>query len=163
MALPVPASNVRRSTQRHQLSLCPRHVLELTGRPSNPRATGGRPKSAMTIEPGQAEESVLSREALRALIVESLAEQGYEVGGRRPIPPADMEKARVRALNAAAVEHRRDEAARNLARYEGALLARVANGSAVVGRQSPPLLSNFVPYRADAPCGRSRSEERPQA
>lgn len=94
----------------------------------------------MTSQPAQAKHAVLSREDLRALIETSLAEQGYTVGGPRPVPPAGMDKARVRDLNAAAVEHRRSEAARSLARHEDVLLARIANGCDIDPAQMTPKL-----------------------
>jgi hypothetical protein len=96
----------------------------------------------MTSQPAHAETAVLSKDELRTLIEESLADQGYAVGGPRLVPPADMDKARVSTLNEAAVRHRQEEAGRNLARYEDALLQRIANGGDLnPGRISPKLVT----------------------
>jgi len=91
----------------------------------------------MTTQPDETTDAALSRENLRALIERSLAEQGYAVGGPRLVPPAGMDKARVRDLSAAAVEPRRDDARRSLARYEDALLTRIANGCDVNPGRKP--------------------------
>jgi hypothetical protein len=85
-------------------------------------------------------ETVLSRDELRTLIIDSLQSQGYEVGGSRPMPPQNLDKARVRALNAPAVEHRREAARHALERSESSLLTHIAAGGQVDPRRIKPTL-----------------------
>src|SRR5262249_34882531 len=83
---------------------------------------------------------VPTRAELRDLIVKSLRMQGYEVRGPRPVPPANLDKDRVRQLHTDAVAHRRAYAERNLARYETRLLSNIAAGADLDPRKIRPSL-----------------------
>jgi hypothetical protein len=69
-----------------------------------------------------------ARETLRALILSSLKEQGYDIAGSRPIPPTISSKDDLRALHAPSVAHRLERAAGELRRHEDRLVKHIAYG-----------------------------------
>lgn len=86
---------------------------------------------------------------LRRLILRSLKEQGYLVGGRRPTPPEVRDKEQTRALHAPAVAHRLDAAEPRLRRYEDALLGSIANGPELDPARVDPYLVEVKRGSAD--------------
>lgn len=77
---------------------------------------------------------------LRGLIVRSLEEQGYCLRRGRILPPPRMNKMRLRAMHALAVQHRIERAREGLFRYEPTLLKRLAAGPEVVPERIAPRL-----------------------
>ena len=71
------------------------------------------------------------RERLRALVLRSLKEQGYDVDGPRPTPPTISSKDDLRALHAPSVAHRLERAAGELRRYEDRLIKHIASGDEI--------------------------------
>lgn len=71
------------------------------------------------------------REALRARVVKSLQEQGFDIRDGRVALPGPLEKGELRKLHGVAVEHRRERARPGLQRHEERLLRWIANGSEV--------------------------------
>lgn len=87
-------------------------------------------------------ETTLDEEAcsLRARVVEALRGQGFEVDGRYVRPPGNLDKARIRDLNATAVRHKRAQVAKTLKRKEDSLLQRLANGHEITEATIRPTL-----------------------
>jgi hypothetical protein len=79
-------------------------------------------------------------ETLRALILCSLKEQGYDVAGPRPTPPTITSKDDLRALHAPSVAHRLERAAGELRRYEDRLIKHIARGDEVDAERIRPEL-----------------------
>lgn len=71
---------------------------------------------------------VLTHDALRARIIESLEEQGFSRRGGVLIPPRFVDKDYIRAMNAPAVHLARAKAQDGLRRHEENLLAHFAHG-----------------------------------
>ena len=71
------------------------------------------------------------RETLRAFVLRSLKEQGYDVEGPRPTPPTITSKDDLRALHAPSVAHRLERAAGELRRYEDRLIKHIARGDEI--------------------------------
>jgi hypothetical protein len=88
----------------------------------------------------QAEPRVLGRDALRVLVLESLADQGWKVGGARPQPPDIRTKDELRALHAPSVAHRIERAKGELRRCEETLLACFASGREVDPERIDPAI-----------------------
>lgn len=68
---------------------------------------------------------------LRAEIIEALVAQGFRVHDGRLVVPDPTDKSALRALHELAVAHRVERARPGLQRHEEALLARIADGTAV--------------------------------
>ena len=68
---------------------------------------------------------------LKSLIIESLTAQGFRIDGRAIKPPRNLNKARLRALHADAVDHRIERSKNGLVRHEAELLKRFAAGHEV--------------------------------
>ncbi|MGO9270589.1 MAG: Druantia anti-phage system protein DruA [Terriglobia bacterium] len=68
---------------------------------------------------------------LEALVKRSLRQQGFVIQNGRLIPEAITDKDRLREIHATAVQHKRDEAKKRLARFEPHLLSRYAAGTEV--------------------------------
>lgn len=68
---------------------------------------------------------------LETLVKRSLRRQGFAIRNGRLIPEAITDKDRLREIHAVAVQHKRDEAKKYLARFEPTLLSRYAAGTEV--------------------------------
>jgi len=79
-------------------------------------------------------------EAVRSQIIASLLSQGFRLQGAHILPPADLDKSRLRLLHADAVAHRIERASNGLRRYELQLLSRMAAGEEVVPERIRPRL-----------------------
>src|SRR5947209_19483790 len=71
------------------------------------------------------------RRALRACVVKSLREQGFDIRDGRVALPGPLEKADLRRLHGIAVAHRREKARPGLERHQERLLGWIANGADV--------------------------------
>ena len=103
---------------------------------------GSNPSSSTSPCPFMNEETnVPSRDELRHRVTASLRSQGFTITDDHIVPPADINKERIRELHALSVEHRRAKAKNSLFRFEDRLLARIAGGAEVdPARMSPRLI-----------------------
>jgi hypothetical protein len=77
---------------------------------------------------------------LRALIIDSLEQQGFRLEGSRILPPADPSKETLRRLHAMAVRSRREQAGKSLQPHESRLLGCFASGGEVQPAKIKPRL-----------------------
>ena len=68
---------------------------------------------------------------LRKLIMESLLEQGFRIDNGQVLPPANMDKDKIRELHSLAVRYRIEKSKGGLYKYEPRLLTRIATGGEV--------------------------------
>ncbi len=83
------------------------------------------------------------------MIVSSLAQQGFTIQGNRIIPPSVDDKEKLRQLHQIAVQHRIEQASRNLKNYEPRLLKRIASGSEIHPENIAPRLVEVQPDSED--------------
>lgn len=93
--------------------------------------------------------SALDSAELKTLIIDSLKQQGFDIQGGHIFPPPDLDKESVRHLHRSAVQHRIEEASKNLRRYESSLLRRIASGLEVVPERMAPRLVEVQPDSED--------------
>lgn len=91
----------------------------------------------------------LDAEILKARIVASLEEQGFEMRGDRFCLPDDLDKEKIRSLHAEAVVHRIRERRRGLERHEPSLLRRFASGKEIAPKDIYPRLVEVHPDSSD--------------
>jgi hypothetical protein len=89
----------------------------------------------------------LSDEQLKELVIISLEHQGFTIQGSQILPPANLDKEKLRQLHQLAVQHRIEKFKKNLHRYEPLLLQRIADGSEVKPENISPRL---VEVQADS-------------
>ncbi|HEY7021798.1 MAG TPA: Druantia anti-phage system protein DruA [Ktedonobacterales bacterium] len=93
--------------------------------------------------------TTLSREELRSRIVTSLEDQGFTIQNNQIVVNDALSKETIRQLHKIAVEHKIEEARRNLARYEPWLIQRIANGVDVRPEEIVPKLVEVKPDTED--------------
>lgn len=86
---------------------------------------------------------------LRALIVRSLRSQGFRIREGHILPPADLNKEKLRDLHALAVQHRIERSRDGLAPFEFKLLERMALGTEVAPEMIVPRLVEVEPDSED--------------
>lgn len=82
----------------------------------------------------------MNKHQLKAKIEESLERQGYRISNGFIYPPADLDKEKLREMNALAVEHRIATAKAGLFRHESDLLTSFAQGKELVPEKIHPKL-----------------------
>ena len=87
----------------------------------------------------------LSKRAVRAAVLASLRDQGFEIHNGRVISPGTLDKSGIRALNEVAVSRSVEMARRNLVRHEGRLIGYLADGSILDPERIEPRLIQVHP------------------
>jgi hypothetical protein len=85
------------------------------------------------------------REALRALIMESLAQQGFRIEDGHIHPPDDVSKSALRSLHSSAVKHAVERSKPGLVRHERRLLKRLTAGNDLEPESINPKLIEVKP------------------
>lgn len=91
----------------------------------------------------------ISAGELRESIIQSLQQQGFRLQGERLLPPPELDKERVRLLHSQATLHKTETKRGGLARHEGRLRNRLAEGFEVVPEQVVPRLVEVQPESED--------------
>ena len=86
---------------------------------------------------------------LRTRVVNSLIDQGFVLQGSKLVLPGTSDKAALRIVHTAAVQHRVEKARPGLVRHENQLLSRIANGSEVQPLDVRPRLVEVTPDSED--------------
>lgn len=86
---------------------------------------------------------------LRKLIMESLLEQGFRIDNGQVLPPANMDKDKIRELHSLAVRYRIEKSKGGLYKYEPRLLTRIATGGEVTPERIQPYLVEVHPDSED--------------
>lgn len=89
----------------------------------------------------------MNRERLKALIIDSLQTQGFQIDGSQILPPPRLTKKKLRRLHLPAVRHRIEISRQRLADREIRLLSRLAFGSEIDPEKMRPRL---VEVQADS-------------
>jgi len=91
----------------------------------------------------------MNRVELKSRIKRSLKRQGFRIRADHILPPRELDKERVRALHAVAVQHRQERSRDGLVRFEPWLLQRVASGGEIVPEKIRPRLVQVQPDSDD--------------
>lgn len=89
------------------------------------------------------------RAQLRALIEDSLRQQGFRIQDGQVVLPKDLTKDKLRSLHQWSVQHRIEQARPHLGRYEERLLWRIASGNEVEPAKVAPRLIEVFPNSQD--------------
>ena len=87
----------------------------------------------------------MDEEEIRALITQSLRDQGFVLEGDRLLPPDDLTKEAIRSLHSQAALHRIQQSKAGLARHEPRLLKRLATGRDLDVERIRPVLVEVKP------------------
>ena len=91
----------------------------------------------------------MTGQQLRERIAAALEDQGFRLRDDRILPPADLDKDKVRVLHAMAIRHRIETAREGLRHHEGTLLQRIAAGREVEPSRVAPSLIEVRPESDD--------------
>ena len=81
---------------------------------------------------------------LRSMIIESLSRQGFVIQDSRLLPPAGIDKDRLRELHATAVQHKQARSQKGLIKHESILLKRLAEGQNIDPEAISPRLVEVI-------------------
>lgn len=89
--------------------------------------------------------AAIQRKQLRARVIRSLRQQGFQLRSGQLVPPDSRDKDQIRRLHEEAVRHRVAQAQAGLGRHEERLLEFIARGSEVIPERIRPRLVHLRP------------------